>query len=42
MSEQVPVELADCVVTDEAGREVRLGDLWISRPVVLTWVRHFG
>lgn len=42
MADPVARELADAVVTDEAGRPVRLGDLWADRPVVLAFVRHFG
>ena len=35
-------ELADCVVKDVEGRDVRVGDLWRDGPVVLVFVRHFG
>ena len=41
-AQAVPQELADAVVLDEQGHEVRLGDAWASRPVVLAFVRHFG
>jgi hypothetical protein len=34
--------LSACVVLDEEGRELRVGELWNDRPVVLAWVRHFG
>jgi hypothetical protein len=34
--------LADCVVKDVEGRDVRLGDLWRDAPAVLVFVRHFG
>jgi hypothetical protein len=34
--------LADCVVKDEQGADVRLGDLWKERTIVLCFVRHFG
>jgi hypothetical protein len=34
--------LADVVLPDQEGREVRLGDLWAERPVVLVWLRHYG
>jgi peroxiredoxin len=40
--EAIPVELADCVVQDEAGADVRLGDVWKDRPTILAFVRHFG
>jgi len=36
------VQLADAVVQDVDGREVRLGDLWRERPAVLVFVRHYG
>lgn len=34
--------LAAIVLPDDEGRPVRLGDLWAARPVVLTFVRHWG
>jgi hypothetical protein len=34
--------LADCVVKDVEGQDVRLGDLWREKPAVLVFVRHFG
>lgn len=34
--------LADVVLPDQDGRDVRLGDLWAERPVVLVWLRHYG
>jgi hypothetical protein len=35
-------QLADCIVQDENARDVRIGDLWKERTVVLCFVRHFG
>ena len=35
-------ELADHVLPDQDGTEVRLGDLWADRPVALVWQRHYG
>ena len=35
-------ELADIVLPDHDGNEVRLGDLWREEPVALVWVRHYG
>lgn len=35
-------DLSDSVAKDTEGRDVRLGDLWRDRPVVLAFVRHFG
>ena len=34
--------LADLVLQDADGKDVRLGDLWSERPVVLAWLRHYG
>ena len=34
--------LADIVLPDQDGNDVRLGDLWQNRPVVLVWLRHYG
>ncbi len=34
--------LRDAVVLDLDGNEVRLGDLWAERAVVLVFVRHYG
>jgi len=34
--------LADLVLLDHDGREVRLGDLWSERTVALVWLRHYG
>jgi hypothetical protein len=35
-------ELADMVLPDHEGNEVRLGDLWKDGPAVLVWLRHYG
>jgi hypothetical protein len=34
--------LADIVLPDQDGNEVRLGDLWRDRPAALVWLRHYG
>jgi prostamide/prostaglandin F2alpha synthase len=34
--------LAEIVLLDHDGREVRLGDLWSERTVALVWLRHYG
>ena len=34
--------LADLVVKDLDGRDVRLGSLWEDGPAVLVWLRHYG
>jgi hypothetical protein len=35
-------ELADVVLQDSAGEDVRLGSLWEQRPAVLVFLRHYG
>jgi hypothetical protein len=35
-------ELADFVLQDQHGEDVRLGDLWSDGPAVLVWLRHYG
>jgi len=34
--------LADLVVKDLEGNDVRLGSLWEDGPAVLVWLRHYG
>jgi hypothetical protein len=34
--------LADIVLPDQDGTDVRLGDLWQEQPVALVWLRHYG
>jgi hypothetical protein len=34
--------LAEIVLPDQDGRDVRLGDLWRDRPAALVWLRHYG
>ena len=34
--------LADIVLPDQEGHDVRLGDLWVERPAALIWLRHYG
>ncbi|HVM36617.1 MAG TPA: hypothetical protein VM784_14910 [Actinomycetota bacterium] len=34
--------ISDIVLLDATGDEVRIGSLWNERPVVLTWLRHYG
>jgi hypothetical protein len=36
------VELADAVVKDTEGRDLRLGDVWRDKPAILVFVRHYG
>ena len=35
-------DLADVVLKDHDGKDVRLGDLWRERPAVLAFLRHYG
>lgn len=35
-------DLANIVLPDQEGNDVRLGDLWRDRPVALVWLRHYG
>ena len=34
--------MTDLVLSDQDGNDVRLGDLWAQKPVVLAWLRHYG
>ena len=34
--------LANTVLPDATGTPYRLGDLWLERPLVLVFLRHFG
>jgi hypothetical protein len=34
--------LADIVLLDQDGNDVRLGDLWSEQPALLVWLRHYG
>jgi hypothetical protein len=35
-------ELAELVLRDHTGADVRLGDLWRERPALLVFLRHYG
>jgi hypothetical protein len=35
-------DLADIVLQDHRGEDVRLGELWSEGPAVLVWLRHYG
>jgi hypothetical protein len=35
-------KLAEIVLPDADGREVRIGSLWASQPAVLVFLRHYG
>jgi hypothetical protein len=34
--------LAEIVLPDQDGHEVRLRELWADRPAALVWLRHYG
>ena len=34
--------LAEVVLRDHTGADVRLGSVWAERPAVLAFLRHFG
>jgi hypothetical protein len=34
--------LAEIVLPDQDGNDVRLGDLWSEGPAALIWLRHYG
>jgi hypothetical protein len=34
--------LADVVLPDHDGNDVRLGDLWEAQPTLLVFLRHYG
>ena len=34
--------LADIVLPDHEGHDVRLGELWSEQPAALVWLRHYG
>lgn len=40
MSDMSVIE--DVLLPDSDGNEVRIGDLWRDRPVVMVWLRHYG
>jgi hypothetical protein len=42
MSNATAEKLAEIVLPDHEGDEVRLGDLWNERPAALVWLRHYG
>ena len=42
MSNDLPGRLASLAALDERGATVALGRFWETKPVVLSFVRHFG
>jgi hypothetical protein len=39
---RLATKLSSLELSDWTGQRVRLGSLWERRPVVLTFIRHFG
>jgi prostamide/prostaglandin F2alpha synthase len=39
---RAPDKLADIVLPDHDGNDVRLGDLWDDSSAALVWLRHYG
>jgi hypothetical protein len=35
-------KLADVVLPDDQGEDVRLGSVWEEGPAVIVWLRHYG
>jgi hypothetical protein len=42
VSDATVERLADAIVYDPDGNEVRLGSFWDERAVILAMIRHFG
>ena len=42
MNQSLSSRLAEIVLPDTDGNEIRLGSVWASRPAVLVFLRHYG
>ena len=42
MSESFSAKLADIVLPEAGGSDVRLGSLWDKDPAVVVFLRHYG
>jgi hypothetical protein len=42
MQQSLSKRLAEIVIPDSDGREVRLGSLWATSPAVIVFLRHYG
>jgi len=42
MPESLSKQLADIVLPDAFGHQLRLGSLWENNPAVLVFLRHYG
>jgi len=42
MDESLSSRLTMIVLPDADGREIRLGSLWATQPVIVVFLRHYG
>ncbi|MGA9473055.1 MAG: hypothetical protein WBV36_11365 [Terriglobales bacterium] len=42
MANTISAKLANIVLPEAAGSEVRLGSLWEKNPAVVVFLRHYG
>jgi hypothetical protein len=42
MAETISTRLANVILTEAGGGEVRLGSLWEKNPALLVFLRHYG
>ena len=42
MAETISAKLANIVLPESRGSEIRLGSLWESHPAVIVFLRHYG
>jgi hypothetical protein len=42
MADAISAKLANIVLAEAAGGEVRLGSLWEENPAVVVFLRHYG
>ena len=42
MPDWISAKLANIVLPDSTGTNVRLGSLWQNRPAVIVFLRHYG
>ena len=40
--EPLSKRLADIVLPDVSGKEIRMGSLWANNPAVVVFLRHYG
>lgn len=42
MADSISAKLANIVLPESGGGEVRLGSLWENNPAVIVFLRHYG